>query len=298
MSESQVRVNDVFQGCFGRTPLKQRLDDILNKAINISRASDDKTMNEEIGNCLCSLLALCSEKGVDSDDLIDATLQKISRRRTQYKSLGRKTKVAILGGAYNPIHLGHIRTAQFVLNTSKSFDEVYLMPCFNHMYGKELLSAKHRLEMCRLSAQVDGRIKVLDYEIKHKLSGETYQTIKKLQEDKAYKNTHDFSLIIGQDNANSFDKWVNSEYLEKLIPFVVVPREGVEVNKKVNWYLKAPHIYLNNEDSKIGEISSTSIRTLLSAYWCNVDKERWYEKLSHYLDMNVLNYIIANKLYQ
>jgi cytidyltransferase-like protein len=169
MLEIQKQVREVFNDAFGRTPLKQRLDDILGEAIELSRYTDDKNLNEEAGDALASLIALCDERGLNFEDMVQNTLNKIVKRKQQYKSLGRKVKVAILGGAFDPIHNGHIQVAKFVLNTSTTFDEVWLMPAYNHMSGKNMLPAKHRIKMCELAAKADGRIKVFDYEIKKRL---------------------------------------------------------------------------------------------------------------------------------
>ena len=205
--------------------------------------------------------------------------------------LGRKTTVAILGGAFNPVTLDHIRVAQFVLNTSRTFDEVWLMPCFSHLYHKELVSAEQRLEMCRIAAKKDGRIRVSDYEIKHELSGETYQLVKRLQSDpELLSDRFDFSLIIGMDNANTFDKWVNYENLERMIRFVVVPRVGVLRDSKVNWYLKPPHIYLADTDKVIGDGSSTKVREAF--------KKGLGWDTENLLDQGVYQYIKDHDLYE
>ena len=82
----------------------------------------------------------------------------------QYKTLGRKTDVLLLGGAFNPIHNDHIQMIQFALDASREFDEAWLIPCCQYMFSKELASFEDRVEMCRLAAEVDARIKVCTYE--------------------------------------------------------------------------------------------------------------------------------------
>jgi nicotinate-nucleotide adenylyltransferase len=237
---------------------------------------------------------------LNAEELILNTLKKIDSRADQYKTLGRKTKVAILGGSFNPIHVSHIKLAQFVLNTSGQFDEVWLMPNYSSIIGKHMVSAEHRLEMCRIAAKVDNRIKVFDYEIKNQLKGETYYFFKRLKEEKELMEKYQFAMIIGLDNANTFDKWVNYQELERLAQFVVVPRKGVERDINVNWYLQKPHIYLNSEETNIKYVSSTIIRDLL-----NCSKMSMNEMMSHresdileYLDKNVYQYILDNKLYE
>ena len=297
MLDIQHQVENIFTTAFGRTPLRQRQDDILGEAIELSRATDLKNLREEAGDLLASTLMLCTEAGWDAEALIVATLDKINNRMTQYRSLGRKTKVAILGGAYDLVTNGHIQIAQYVLNTSHTFDEVWLMPCYGHMFGKQMQSAEHRLAMCEIAAKKDGRIKVFDFEIANKLSSETYQTVKCLLETDMGKNTHDFSWIIGMDNANVFDKWVNYELLEKMIRFVVVPRQGYAFDPKVDWYLKPPHIYLGNTDKPIMEISSTEVKRRLRSYW-NDPCDALSLEFEDCIDPEVFEYIKRNNLYQ
>lgn len=291
-NELSKKVNKTFIDAFGRTPLTARLDDIKNELFELLRYTDMENLKEEAGDSLASLIQLCNECGWDFEEVIGNTLKKIKKREAQYKAIGRKTKVAIYGGAFDPIHNGHIEVAKFVLNTSKTFDEVWLLPCNSHMYGKNLVAPKHRLEMCKLAAKIDGRIKVCDYEIKHKMGGPTYNLMNRIIQDKEYKDTHHFSVIIGMDNANSFHEWVDYQYLEKLVRFVVIPRKGITPDPKVDWYMKEPHIYLNS-DSPIVECSSTFIRNHLR----QGNHPLGNFGIDNLMSKDVLDYIHEHKLY-
>ena len=290
----QELIDKTFREHFGFTPQTERLKDIQSEFFELMRSMDVKNLKEESGDLLASVMMLCSESGWDAEELILTTLKKIESRAIQYKSLGRKTSVAILGGAYNPIHNGHIQLAQFVLNTTNEFDEVWLMPPYEHMFGKNMVDAEHRLEMCKLAAKVDNRIKVFDYEIHNKLKGETYYFFKRLKEEKEIMGqpaeNFRFAMIIGLDNANIFHKWINFENLEKLARFVIIPRKGVERDLNVDWYLKPPHLFLNSETT-IMDISSTEIREKLN----NQIEEH---EILKYLDKNVWEYIINHNLYK
>lgn len=283
----QDRVDNVFTDNFGYTPLNERLKDIQKEFFELMKWSDIRNLKAVSGDLLASLIQLHNESGWNVSDTIQTTLDKIESRSIQYKSLGRKTKVAILGGAFNPITIGHIQTAQFVLNASGQFDEVWLMPAYQHMNCKQMVSSEDRLEMCKLAAKVDGRIKVFDYEIKNKLSGETYYFFKRLAQEVDLYEKYEFSMIIGLDNANSFDKWVNYEELERIAKFVVIPRKGYNRDDKVDWYLKSPHIYMNME-TPIIEISSTEIRNMFA----NKD-----ESSQQFLNPEVYKFITDKNLY-
>ena len=313
--ELQEIVNKCFTEHFSYTPLNERINDIFRESIELSRFTDIKNLKEEAGDLLSSVIQLCNESGWDFEDLVKYTCEnKIPGRHLQYKSLGRKYKVALLGGAFNPITTGHIEVAKFVLNTSKTFDEVWLVPSYRHMYNKPLVDFDKRVEMCKLATKADGRIKVFEYEKEKNLAGETYHLLKNLLTDKNYEN-YNFSFIIGQDNANTFDKWVNYKELERLTTFVIIPRVGYEPIPG-SWYLKQPHIFLNGEkEFPIMESSSTQVRDWLKLYR-NTDElvdvsdgyhrqPLYIDKLNEYksellkvVDSEVFNYIILHKLYE
>lgn len=300
----QDKINKCFTEHFGYTPLNERLDDIQGETLELINSTDVKNLKEEAGHLLTSTLQLCNENGLDPEELILNTLKTIEGRSEQYKSLGRKVNVAILGLAGNPIHLGHIQLAQFVLNVSKKIDEVWLMPSYDHMQknSADMVSAEHRLEMCRIAAKVDKRIKVFEYEIENKLGGETYYLFKKLKveetitiENHTYPaDKFRFYMIIGIDNANKFHTWVNFKELEKLAKFIVVPRKGIERDYSVDWYTQKPHIFLNNE-TPIIDVSSTEIRELLNK---PIEEQISNGQIFKYLDQNVFNYINEHKLYE
>lgn len=287
--EIQAAVNETYTTIFGRTPLKERLDDVLRMAMRTSRFSDLENLKDETADLLNSVLQLCNECGWSAEDLSGQNISKIERRKSQYQSLGRKLKVAIFGGAFDPITTGHIKNAQLVLNYSREFDEVWIMPCFTHLYGKNMASPEDRLEMCRIAAKQDGRIKVSPFETDHRLGGETYHLVNLLLNDTTLMDHYDFSIIIGLDNANTFDKWVNYEFLERRIRFITVARPGVEEDQRVQWYRNAPHIYLRPETHEdLIKISSTDVRRMLKAN----DPE-----VSKYLNPDVLAYIREHRLY-
>jgi nicotinate-nucleotide adenylyltransferase len=295
MAGLKQKIQKVFLKNFGETTLRQRNEDILQEAIEISRFSSIKNLKEEHGDLICSLLMSFHENSWDVEDCINATLKKIESRARQYQAYGRKLNVAILGGAFDPIHLGHIAIAEFLLNFSGIFDEVWITPCFSHLYNKKMASPKHRLEMCRLATGHDRRIKVFNYEIKNKLGGETYHFVKRLMNEDYAKNKYNFSMAIGADNANTFDKWVNYQDLEKMIRFIVVPRSGVELNPKSNWYMKPPHMLLIPE-IVIPNISSTGIRKELEFLWHHSFNVK--PQLLEGLDGKVIDHIKKNRLYR
>jgi nicotinate-nucleotide adenylyltransferase len=197
-------------------------------------------------------------------------------------------KIAILGGAFNPVTLGHAQIARCVLDSVPGIDEVWLMPCYRHMYNKEMVAAGYRLAMCRIACAGMAAVRVSDYEIASRVETGTYYVMQKLLADPACGKGREFSLIIGQDNANTFNKWIRHDLLEKLVSFIVIPRQGISRDPDVTWYLKPPHFFLDR-DKPVMEVSSTLVRSLLA--------ENRTEEALRYIHPDVLEYIKKNSLY-
>jgi nicotinate-nucleotide adenylyltransferase len=195
------------------------------------------------------------------------------------------TKIAILGGAFDPPTIGHVKLAEVVLKKG-GFDEVWLTPCYNHSYEKDLRPSQARLDMCAIATRGHKNIHVFDYEIRHKLNGSTYSFIRRLSNDEDLDV--DISFIIGQDNANTFHKWHMGDSLKKMAKFVVVTREGIPVDDTVDWYREPPHSVIDAGD-EIPKCSSTAVREYIG--------ENGREEPVPMLDDAVRAYIKKQSLY-
>jgi nicotinate (nicotinamide) nucleotide adenylyltransferase len=286
LPDLQQAIHERFEATFGRTPLPERIQDILSQATALGRYTDLVHLRDEAGDLLCSVLQLCSECGWAPADLVAATLRKIEQRGEQYARLGRKLRVAILGGAFDPVNVGHVEVAREVLRLG-SVDEVWLMPCFEHLSGKKMAPAEDRIEMCRLAVRGERGLGVFDYEVRHRFRGETYHSIKKLLAEEIARNQCEFSFVIGQDNADNFSSWSNAERLERMIRFIVLPREGQKAPSLSAWYLKPPHAFLHDA-RQVQATSSTEVRRLLREESCAVER---------LLNPDVLDYVRSRNLY-
>ncbi|MDO8640827.1 MAG: nicotinate (nicotinamide) nucleotide adenylyltransferase [Nitrosarchaeum sp.] len=188
-------------------------------------------------------------------------------------------KIAIFGGAFDPITTGHVHVVNEVLNV---VDHVIVMPCYKHAFDKQMTNAIDRLMMCKLAFLHNPKVEVSDYEIDNKTSG---KTIEKINDLKVNYPADSLSWVIGLDNAYDIIKWYQWESLIKSIPFIVVPREGYSSTEN-NWYLSSPHILLK---CKPVLMSSSMIRELFAA--------KNYDKLKELLHPLIYAYIFYNKLY-
>lgn len=155
-------------------------------------------------------------------------------------------KVALLGGAFNPPHLGHLMIAQQVLDFTDT-DEVWFLPNYGQSPAKPVVSVGDRLAMTKLL--VLPRTQVSTIEIDNKLDGETAHLLPFLPKE------HTFSFIIGSDQLPGFTKWLDWQKLLAAMQFFVFPRPGYPNEPLYEGMKVITHELLLQSD-----ISSTIIR--------------------------------------
>ena len=127
--------------------------------------------------------------------------------------------IAILGGSFDPPHLGHTLIAAQI-KERLPIDEVWLMPCFAHSFEKNLSSPLHRLSMTKfLETDV---LKASDFEIRLKRVNDTIETLELLKKQFP-KDT--FLFVLGSDNLLNFHKWPRWEEIIRDYQVIIFPRE-------------------------------------------------------------------------
>lgn len=126
-------------------------------------------------------------------------------------------QIGVFFGSFDPPHLGHLCSAQQLVK-SGGCDQIWLMPCFAHVWQKKLVSSKHRLAMLKFLA--DKKIKISDLEIKAKRALYTIETLAILK--KKYPQ-HRFSLVIGEKSLKELVKWKDHQKLKRDYPLLVAP---------------------------------------------------------------------------
>ncbi|AYV78128.1 MAG: hypothetical protein Edafosvirus5_46 [Edafosvirus sp.] len=191
-------------------------------------------------------------------------------------------KIAIFGGAFDPITIAHIAVCNYLIE-KKIVDEVWVSPCYISYYDKKMEHYDNRLEMCKIAVEnnKNPKIKANDYEIANKLCGESVDIMEKFIAD--YKE-HQLYFVIGMDNAIKIMTWTGWEKLINMLPFIIIPREGYVVDKNI-WFQMTPHIYIKEYIANL--ISSTQARLELK----NKGNTDLVDKL-------VVNYITDKQLYK
>ncbi len=176
-------------------------------------------------------------------------------------------KVAVVGGSFNPPHQGHVALVQLLLH-SKSFDEVWMIPCLAHAFGKKMAPFEDRLRMCELAfSELSPQVKILktDFEIQN-TKGYSVLTLQHL----CQKNPQvQFFWVMGTDLMQQKKQWKNFDEIEKMASLYPIARAGYEA-------------------SLLPEISSSEIREKISRQ----------EAIASLIPKNVEDYLKTKGLYR
>lgn len=191
-------------------------------------------------------------------------------------------KIAIYGGAFDPIGKHHLSIANQIISLN-IVDEVWIMPCYQSMKNKQMVSAFHRLEMCQIAitSNNNNKIKLCDFEIRNKFTLSSLE-ITRLFLEYYQKENYQFYFLMGADNAISVNSWPNYQSSLQLIPFIIVPRRGYELSPNL-WCFMEPHLVINNISYQ--DNSSTQIRSELKS---NKQSDLLFQKVNLYIKNNNL----------
>jgi nicotinate-nucleotide adenylyltransferase len=133
-------------------------------------------------------------------------------------------KVGIMGGTFDPVHLGHLLAAERAAEAA-GLDQVWFMPTSvpPHKPHPPRASAEQRLEMVRRATAGNPRFRATDYELVRGGTSYTYDTMQGLIGEHP---EHDFSLIIGADMVLYLPHWHRIHELVRLVGFIGVARPG------------------------------------------------------------------------
>lgn len=178
-----------------------------------------------------------------------------------------KKKIGILGGTFNPIHVGHLVIAEEVCKHHQ-LSKVLFIPAFipPHKSATDLADAHHRYQMVKKAIKGNEKFEVSDFEIKREVKSYTIDTVQDLLE--LYGTDSDVFLIMGADSLNELELWKDIKKLSQLCHFVIVNRPGfpTEISNRLTDIIGKDNVLdmerLKVEISPVG-ISSTDIRKRL-----------------------------------
>lgn len=136
-------------------------------------------------------------------------------------------RLAVLGGAFNPPHIGHFALADAV-HTELGFDRVLLVPSFFSLYKQTegSVSAENRFEMAYAAARESGFALVSDCELKRGGVSYTVDTLHDVVNEYAGELTGKPALIIGSDWITGFYTWNKAEEIAATADIILARRPG------------------------------------------------------------------------
>lgn len=168
-------------------------------------------------------------------------------------------RIAIYGGSFNPMHIGHEKIVDYVLN-NLNMDKIIIIPVGIPSHRENNLEQSDtRLKICKEIFKGNKKIEVSDIEIKSEGKSYTYDTLLKLMD--LYGENNEFFEIIGEDSLKSLKTWKNYEELLKICKFIVFRR-------KDDKNIQIDEDFLNNKniiilENEYYDISSTEIRNMV-----------------------------------
>jgi nicotinate-nucleotide adenylyltransferase len=191
--------------------------------------------------------------------------------------------IGLYFGTYNPIHIGHLVIANHILEHS-DLDEIWMVVTPHNPFKKKstLLENHHRLELVYRATEDFDKIKPSDIEFKLPQPNYTVTTLAYIAEKYPEKN---FSLIMGEDNLNSFHKWKNYETILENHHIYVYPRiAGGEVAHQFENHPKitkvaAPVMQIASSDIRKHIKNNKNVLPLLpKKAWQYIDEMNFYKK--------------------
>lgn len=132
------------------------------------------------------------------------------------------TTIGIMGGTFDPIHIGHLIAAESVRDLC-GLNEVWFIPSFGPPLkaNEPGVSGERRLEMVRAAIEGNAAFRVLDIELQRRGTSYSYDTVNEL---KLRYPDHTFAYIIGSDRINDLSHWHRIDQLAQLITFIGLER--------------------------------------------------------------------------
>jgi len=182
-------------------------------------------------------------------------------------------------GSFNPIHIGHLMIANYILSFENLDSVCFVVSPQNPLKDETILiSNHHRLKMVDIAIEKYNKLQSSDIEFTMPKPSYTVDTLFKLRQQNP---TINYSLITGEDNYENFHKWKNYKTILNNHKVIVYPRNRQPVKSKI----KSDSFIIS--EAPLIEISSTFIRESIKNN----------KNVEFMLPKGVYAYIIENNLY-
>ncbi|MCM1167253.1 MAG: nicotinate (nicotinamide) nucleotide adenylyltransferase [Lachnospiraceae bacterium] len=195
-------------------------------------------------------------------------------------------KTGIFGGAFNPVHNGHVNLAKEAIEQLK-LRKLLIVPTFESPHkDTRLLPFDERAEMCRLAfSGISDKCEVEISDIEREMGGVSY-TINTIRALAKRCPDAQFYLLIGGDMLFSFEKWYKYESILKESKVVAVARGGDNFTDMLEFAAEMGRVKVL--PTAVVDVSSTEVRERLAEG----------RDVSELVPRSVAGYIAANDLYR
>ena len=194
--------------------------------------------------------------------------------------MNKKANIGLFFGSFNPVHVGHMVIANYMLEFTDLEDLWFVVTPHNpHKKRVTLLNDYHRLEMVRLAIGDELQMRASDIEFSLPKPNYTIHTLLHLEEK--YPN-QEFALIMGEDNLKTLHKWKNHDMILKNYSIYVYPRLP---KSKIKSEQQGKVTYT---ESPIIELSSSIIRKAIGEG----------KNMRHFVPPSVWDYIELSRFYR
>jgi nicotinate-nucleotide adenylyltransferase len=188
-------------------------------------------------------------------------------------------KIGLYFGSFNPVHIGHMAIANYMIAYTDMEQLWFVISPQNPLKSRDTLLEDHkRRTLLDLAIEGDNRFRVCDIEFKLPKPSYTVDTLAYLKE---LHPGHEFMLIMGTDGLPTFKKWKNYKIIEENYRRYVYPRPGFP-------YITEEHPNSILVNAPMIEISSTFVREALKL---RID-------IRHFLPPRVFEYITEMHFYE
>lgn len=197
----------------------------------------------------------------------------------------RAKRIGILGGTFDPIHIGHLVVADNALQ-QLHLDDVLFVPAGHppHKRDRAITSAAHRKAMIEIAIADRKEFTVSEVDLHRQGPSFTVDLLERIDAALAPAALY---FVMGADSLRDFSTWARPEGVLSLAQLAVARRPGIEINEEVLSSVPGLRDRLHLLDSPLSHISSTALRNRL----------RQGQTVRYLIPPDVLDFIIEQNLY-
>jgi nicotinate-nucleotide adenylyltransferase len=171
-----------------------------------------------------------------------------------------RMKIGLLGGTFNPIHIGHLRGAEEIREIL-GLDRIYFIPSAvsPHKDSSDVAPPPDRLKMVQLATVENPFFEVSDIEIKR--GGPSY-TVHTLEYFASKFTEFEIHFMLGAELFSDIHTWKEYKRLFELSNFAVITRPGFPHSTSIPLALRDDFRYYKNEENVISYTHKSSTKTL------------------------------------